>query len=70
MWQQEGKKEHGLNGVTHIWLDLVCQLIPGFNYGIIQKVMGFMNAFLYGLFADRNPNKKTNDKASSGEAHT
>ena len=23
--QQEGKKEHGLNGVTHIRLDLVCQ---------------------------------------------
>ena len=20
-----GKKEHGLNGVTHVWLDLVCQ---------------------------------------------
>ena len=33
---KRGKKEHGLNGVTHVWLHLV------------QKVMGFVNAFLYG----------------------
>ena len=22
---KRGKKERGLNGVTHVWLDLVCQ---------------------------------------------